>query len=83
MTCASSAAFPSSPASWSAGERKLSDSARGFALAFFASNPHATEADFVRLWPRLRDDAMLQAGKDVGADAERREVERQHPRYNI
>lgn len=22
---------------------------------FFAKNPHATEADFTRLWPKLRD----------------------------
>jgi hypothetical protein len=47
---------------------------------FFKANAHATQTDFARLWPKLRDAAMLEAGD---ASAESREVERQHPRYNF
>ena len=50
---------------------------------FFANNPHASESDFVRLWPRLRDEGMLRGG-DASVEAERREIERRtNKRYDI
>lgn len=45
---------------------------------FFRRNPQCTQADFERLWPKLRDEALLRSNQ--GANME---VERQHPRYNF
>lgn len=52
---------------------------QGIRTRFFASNPHATEADFARLWPRLRDEAMLRLDQ-ASANGE---AERESPRYNL
>ena len=38
-------------------------------IRFFAVNPHATEEDFERVWPRLSDDALV-AGMTASGDAE-------------
>lgn len=47
---------------------------------FFESNPHATQADFERLWPKLRDEAMMRAmdQPDSGVEAYA-----ENARYNV
>lgn len=53
---------------------------QGIRNKFFAANPHATEADFARLWPKLRDEAMVRAMDQPGVSVE---ADRQNPRYNV
>ena len=55
----------------------------GIRRKFFERNPFATEADFARLWPTLRDSAMLKNMDDKPADNAAVEAQARDPRYNV